>query len=109
MFNCPQERIGAATKVILPAGGRKISIRINHMSCIYLIRVCGIFNPITTNTITLSFQVSSTTQFSLPYYIAEISFYDSTSDCLLSGIIDIPTSSTTSVCQDLQPGNIIIK
>ncbi len=109
MFNCPQENIGAARKVILQEGGRTLSISIDHMSCNHLIRACVRFIPTTINTITLSFEVSTTSQFPLAYYIAEISFYDSTSDCLLSGIIDTPTSSTTSGCQDLQPGNIIIK
>ncbi len=109
MLNCPQENIGAAGRVKLQTEGETINIPINHMSCNHLIRVCGIFIPITTNTFTLSFEVSTTSQFPLAYYIAEISFYDSTSDCLLSGIIDTPTSATTSGCQDLQPGNIIIK
>ncbi len=91
-------------KVIFQAGGRTIRKSIDHMSCNHLIRVCVIFNPTPTNTFTLLFEVSTTSQFPLAYYIAEILFY-----CLLSGIIYTPTLSTTSGCQDLQPGNIIIK
>ncbi len=109
MLNCPQENNIGAAMVILQFGVHTLRLRINHMSCNHLIRACGIFYPIPTNTFTLSFEVSTTSQFPLAYYIAEISFYNSTSDCLLSGIIDTPTSSTTSGCQDLQPGNIIIK
>ncbi len=105
MLNCDQENIGAAGRVKLQAGGYTINFPIDHMSCNHLIRVCGIFNPVTTNTFTLSFEVSTTSQFPLAYYIAEISFDDSTSDCLLFGIIDTPTSSTTSRFQDLKPGN----
>ena len=109
MLNCDQENIGAAGRVKLQAGGNTINFPINHISCNHLIRVCVIFNPITTNTITLSFEVSTTSQFPLAYYIAEISFYDSTSDCLSSGIIKTSTSSTTSVCMDLEPGNTVSK
>ncbi len=109
MLNCDQENMGAAGKVILQNGGRIINIPINHMSCNHLIRACGIFVAINTNKITLSFQVSITSQFPLPYYIAEMSFYDSQLDCQLPDIISTSTSSTTSVCMDLEPGNTVSK
>ncbi len=107
MFNCPQENIGAARRVILKVEKHILLSDINHMSCNHLIRACSIFTARTTNTITLSFEVSSIAQFPLAYYIAEMSFYDSTSDCSPPGIIDTSTSSTTPVCQDLEPGNNI--
>ncbi len=106
LLKCYQENIGAAGRVKLQAGGKTINFPINHMSCNHLIRVCGIFSLFPTNTFTLSFEVSTTSQFPLAYYIAEISFYDSTSDFSSSGIINTSTSSTTSVCSDLKPGNI---
>ncbi len=110
MLNCDQENIGAAGKVMLQEeGGRTLRIAIDHMSCNHLIRVCGIFIAITTNTITLSFEVSTTSQFPLAYYIAEVSFYDYTLDCPSSGTINTSASSTTSGCMNLEPGNTVSK
>ncbi len=109
MFNCIQENIGAATKVILlQDGGGTLSTTINHMSCNHLIRACGFFTPITTNTIPLSFEISTAAHFPLAYYIAEMSFYDSASGCS-PGIIDTNVSSTPSICMDIVSGNTVIK
>ncbi len=109
MLNCDQENIGAAGRVKLQVGDYTIIFPIDNISCNHLIRACARFTPRTANAITLSFEVSTTSQFPLAYYIAEISFYDSTSDCLSSGIIKTSTSSTTSVCMDLEPGNTVSK
>ncbi len=98
MLNCPQELMGVES-VRLEFGSSVHNVKFEQTSCDHLIRVCDSFSPITANTITLSYLVQVTLNLPARYYLAEVSFYNSTrSDCPSSNIVNTSSSSATPTC-----------
>ncbi len=98
MLNCPQELLGVVS-VRLEFGSSIHVVKFDQTSCDHLIRVCDSFSPITANTITLSYLVPQAGNLPAGYYLAEVSFYNSTrSDCPSSNIVNTSPSSATPTC-----------